>query len=324
MREEFAPSQVDAPPPLHEVAWRWIRRAAVVGVVASLVIHIVGLAASTMIVMPAGSGGESGSGGGAVEMALVSEGSLGEDAGSSLPSFATPGEGLSADPGGQTPQLSLGGELGGAGEIGIGDGLVDISVGAGDIGGTGDLGGGGVGGGGGFGSGGTSFFGVEARGERFVFIVDTSGSMGVAGKIQSLKQELLESLAKMGDSAQFIVIPFSDTAMPIGGKAQWTRATAAGKRAVGREIESLRADGGTEPFGGFEIAFQLRPRPQAIFFMTDGEFPEQIGTNIIALNRDWKVPVHCLCFVSNAAETMMKQIAAESGGTYTFIPGPSP
>jgi hypothetical protein len=323
--KQFEPEEdADALPPLTHVALRWLKRAAVMGLVISLVVHVIALVASTMIIMPAGRGEGSGGVGGAVEMALVSGESLGSDAASELPSFATPGEGLSADLGSADAPLSVGGETGASGQVGVGDGLVDISVGAGDIGGTGDLGGGGVGGGGGIGSGGTSFFGVEARGERFVYIVDTSGSMGVAGKIQALKKELLQSISKMADSAQFVVIPFSDSAVPIGGKGEWTRATPTGRKVISREIEVLRADGGTEPFGGFEIAFVLRPRPHAIFFMTDGEFADQTAEQIISLNKDWKVPIHCLCFVSNGAEATMKRIAQESGGTYTFVPGPSP
>ena len=51
----------------------------------------------------------------------------------------------------------------------------------------------------------------------------------------------------------------------------------------------------------FEIAFQqLRPRPDAIFFMTDGLFPPTVAAALPTLNNGRKpVPIHAIfCFLT--------------------------
>ncbi len=177
---------------------------------------------------------------------------------------------------------------------------------------------------GGSGSGGASFFGIEAQGSRFVYIVDVSGSMSVGGKIQSLRAELARSVNDLVGNSQFVIVPFSSDASVLGGKNAWTEATDRNKRAIGSAIEVLPADGGTNPSPGFLIAFALKPKPDAIYFMTDGEFSPTIVQEIAAMNRQLDIRIHCICFVSKESEEQMKTIARQSGGTYTFVPGGAP
>ena len=47
---------------------------------------------------------------------------------------------------------------------------------------------------GGGGTGSTTFFGVEARGQRFLYIVDISGSMTTQGRLTILTRNLAESI----------------------------------------------------------------------------------------------------------------------------------
>ena len=54
------------------------------------------------------------------------------------------------------------------------------------------------------------------------------------------------------------------------------------------------------------------------------EVAEEAASQIMALNSELKVPIHCICFVSDGSADMMKVIAQKSGGTYTFVPGPRP
>ncbi len=64
---------------------------------------------------------------------------------------------------------------------------------------------------GGAGGGGAKFFGVEARGSRFIFIVDVSGSME-GGKIVTLRSELTKSIDGLAENSLFIEgdLPFGD------------------------------------------------------------------------------------------------------------------
>lgn len=200
------------------------------------------------------------------------------------------------------------------------------------LGGSGDIGGGQTGrddglsvtGGSGGGGGGASFFGVEARGNRFAYIIDVSGSMDVGGKLQSLQRELANSVSNLSESSSFVVFTFSSGAAALGGRKSWTQATGQGKGWAKLEIERLRAEGGTVPLPAFQDVLAIKPRPDAIYFMTDGEFESTVVEEVQALNRKYRVPVHCICFVSKDAEGLMRRIAQLSGGTYTFVQGPRP
>ena len=209
--------------------------------------------------------------------------------------------------------------------LGTGDGPSEIE----DGGGAGDIGsmpGEGLGGAGG---GGAKFFGVEATGSRFAYVVDVSGSMEGA-RLERLRTELIGSVVELQESAQFIVVPFASGAAPLGDRSQWTEASPTGKRWAKNTIntELARARDGTVPLPGFQIAFSLRPRPDAIYFMTDGEqFPPGTLEELATLNGQFKVPVHCIRFgdgeidagAQNGAEQVMRTIAKQSKGTYKFI-----
>lgn len=299
---------------------RWAAGAMLLALGISLMVHVIGLIASAAILVGGGRGEGPARIGVPVEVAIIGEPSPAPatGGGGGLPELPAPpvaSDGGDELPG--TPQLTLEG-------TGSDEGVAELEVGAGagDQGeslGTGPPGGGG---GGGSGSGGTSFFGVEARGDRFVFIVDVSGSMGVGGKIESLRRELIKAIDGLPESGSFLIIPFADTAVPLFGKAEWTRATNAGKRKAYGAIGQLAANGGTEPLEGFELAGLVRPRAHAVYFMTDGQFDAAVADAVRAMNAEAKIPVHAICFVSNESEAMMRRIATESGGTFTFVPGP--
>ncbi len=175
---------------------------------------------------------------------------------------------------------------------------------------------------GGAGGGGTRFFGVEATGSRFAYIVDISGSMA-GPKLESLKHELESSIDTLAEHASFSVVLFSTDATPLGGKAGWTDAAQRHKKATFAQIATIQASGATNPAPAFEIVFSLRPRPDAIYFMTDGLFDAAVVGQIEQINRSSAgtlVPVHCIAFTSRESEHLLKRIAEFSDGTYTYVP----
>lgn len=202
--------------------------------------------------------------------------------------------------------------------VGALDDLRDFgpAVGGGDIGDGEGIGAGGTG------SGGASFFGVEAQGRRFAYIVDVSGSMSYGGKMEALRQALVTSVDGLTANGQFLVVAFSSDAWPLGGRAKWTDATPSSQRWARRLIMAMEPSGGTQPTPAFVEVFALRPRPDAIYFMTDGEFPDQVATEIASLNREHEIPIHCITLVNPNAASLMREIARQSGGSYTHVPGP--
>jgi len=177
------------------------------------------------------------------------------------------------------------------------------------------------------GGGGASFFGVEAVGSRFAYVVDVSGSM-TGTRLAMLQEQLIGSIEGLLDHASFCIVLYSGDFRVVGGRTAWTPATEGNKRAAALEIRGLSAGGGTVPLPAFEEVFSLSPRPDAIYFMTDGEFQDE-GTVIGRIGQmngtgRSRTPIHCIAFDSRVSERVMQRIAALSGGSYTFVAGTTP
>ncbi len=296
---------------------RFAKRATVVGVVVSLLIHLTAWFIAMHLRVEHNSRGGAAGGASVVDFAVMTDVELAQltDEALALESPVVPEVTLpdtatvdlldappDIDLSGAMHELAETGSLTGAGDLGSGPGMGE----------------------GGGGAGGAGFFGAEATGSRFVYIVDTSGSMSFGGRIERLRDELTKSIDGLMENAHYLPITFSTGAIPLGGEVRWLQANERNKRSSRREVMAIQSGGGTNPAPAFHLAFQLRPRPDAIFFMTDGEFPDQVAGEIERLNAEHRVPIHSICFMSREAEALMRRIARESGGTYTFVPGGGP
>ncbi len=286
----------------------------------SLAFHLLALVIAGLIGIGVAQAGGAGSGDAPIEMAIVTESELGElqqaGIGGDLPEAPKV-------PLAETETIELLGTSPVITDAGLSE-TIDITatVGGGDVGGALGLGGPGGGIGGGAGGGAATFFGAEARGTRFAYIVDVSGSMGYDGKIESLKRELARSVEALLENAHFFVCPFSSGAAPLEGRRDWLDASDGSKLRARRAIAALQAEGSTIPGPAFEIVFTLRPRPDAIYFMTDGLFDPAVAVDLVRLNAETRIPIHCITFVNKESESLMRKIAEDSGGTYSHVPGP--
>jgi hypothetical protein len=200
-----------------------------------------------------------------------------------------------------------------------------------------------------------TFLGTVATGRRFCIIADNSGSMR-GTPVETLKVEVLRTLRSLAKDSQFHVIFFNSEPepQPVPG---WLN----GGQAVEQVLPWLRtitARGGTRPTPAFELAFHLDPKPDAIFFMTDGVIPPNVPDAVAALNaRGRLLPVHTILFSDKVgrlaaltqpplrplppaqqqalarrvqSETArlqrailpLQRIAAQSGGTFRAVPVP--
>lgn len=189
---------------------------------------------------------------------------------------------------------------------------IGSSVGAGDVGSISKLAAGVSGAG-------TSFFGVEAEGFRFAYIVDMSGSMDVAGKWERTRQELIASIEELAEGAMFLVVLFSSDAALLEGRKDWTDAVDRNKRWVRGVLSQIAPNGATHPMPAFMVVLTTRPRPDAIYFMTDGQFDESVAIELQRMNLELQIPIHCITFGDRSAEVQMRQIAKDSGGSYTHV-----
>ncbi len=280
----------------------------------SLLVHVVVLLIAALIQMnqPVA---QLGSGAPEVEFAVMTDAELAEIAAEELALEAPDAESASAALQVQA-EIDLGALDIDMSELADTTGEVTLQLGGGDLEGVG------LGVGDSVGSG-ASFFGVEARGNRFAFVVDTSGSMVNDGRLGSMQQELIGSISGMFSSSDFFVAFFNSGARPLGDRGVvWAQATDSGKTWARAHILDARAEGGTNPLPGFQLVSMLDPQPDAIYFMTDGEFHEDNAEQILGMFRRTGIPIHCITFRSREGEAVMRRIASATRGTYTHVEGP--
>ncbi len=179
---------------------------------------------------------------------------------------------------------------------------------------------------------GASFFGLEAQGRRFAYIVDVSGSMnaptgdGESTRWDLTRAEILRSINGLEENIDFYVVLYSSVPYPLFGNTQWIRADTSNKRSAGSALFGIAPAGGTKPVPAFSQVFTLDPEPDAIYFMTDGLIGTEAPAEIRAMNRKNRIPIHCILFGNlgntndaKAAKNMLSNIAKYSGGKFTHI-----
>jgi hypothetical protein len=182
-----------------------------------------------------------------------------------------------------------------------------------------------------------TFFTSKAKGQRFCIIADCSGSM-MGAPLLYLKQEMVKTLSSLKEESQFYVVFFSSQAIPMPSPG-WVNGGKANVAKVLPWIQAMPALGGTQPLPAFMTAFQLKPRPDVIFFMTDGIIPVNVPEQVAALNQmEPRVVVNTIMFAHpnilgtgrpaplivlqpslNLAANLLSRIAERSGGTYDLI-----
>ena len=163
-----------------------------------------------------------------------------------------------------------------------------------------------------------SFFGVRARGQFFVFVVDQSGSMIDDDRLTRAKIELLRSVFALQPPQRFEVIFYNEEATPMPGGPQPRPADLKTKNQLTAWLHVIGPDGGTDPRPAMVQALALQP--DAVFLLSDGEFPEGTVERVAKLNPR-KVPIHCVDMTGGQAGNHLLRIARDSGGQYASRPG---
>jgi len=201
-----------------------------------------------------------------------------------------------------------------------------------------------------------SFMGNQGKGSRVVFVVDVSGSMSAssqtAGKTISrfdlLKQELAKSLNQLRSGVQYQVIYFSDFAWPHDEvdtndpasmeKYEWDirpghqgvripryrylAATPANLSKSRKIIADSINPGGTNWGAGLLMALAGTPKPDLIFFMTDGNRSDALTwvDEVTAANARGKpATIHTTAMMEPSAAKDLADLARRNGGKFTVI-----
>ncbi len=166
------------------------------------------------------------------------------------------------------------------------------------------------------------FFGIGDTGKSFVYVVDCSDSMNERNKFRRAKYELMRSLEQLSSDQRYFVIFYSDGAYPMDADEP----VAATEQQVAQTtewIQDVEAGGGTNPLPALLLALAMQP--DAIYFLTDGQFDPQIMLELRGRNRDnrrlslTQIPIHTIAFGDRRAEGLMKSISRSSGGRYRFV-----
>lgn len=164
----------------------------------------------------------------------------------------------------------------------------------------------------------TAFFGIRARGQFFVFVLDQSGSMIDDDRLTRAKIELRRSVFALQPPQRFEVIFYNDQATPMPGGPLPRTADQQSKNQLMTWLRLIDPDGETNPKSA--IAQALALRPDAVFLLSDGEFPEGTVEAVAKLNSR-KIPIHCVDLTGGEAGDHLQRIARDSGGKYASRPG---
>jgi hypothetical protein len=164
----------------------------------------------------------------------------------------------------------------------------------------------------------TAFFGIRARGQFFIYVVDCSESMIDDDRIARATIELRRSVFALQQPQKFEVIFFNTESIPMPGGPIPRSADLQSKNQLLLWLRLIEPDGGTDPRPALKQAITLRP--DAVFLLSDGDLPEGTVKEIAKLNTR-KVPIHCDDLAGGVAGDQLKLIAADSGGQYASRPG---
>lgn len=200
--------------------------------------------------------------------------------------------------------------------------------------------------------------GQTALGRRVVFVVDVSGSMSAVGSGESisrfdlLKKELIKAINQMPMNTQYQILFFSDYAWPHDqvdsrsadalAKYRWEidpkdykkakipafrfiQATPFSLRDTADIIQRSDNPGGTNWGSGLLMALNASPKPDVIFFMTDGlRSDEQGWVDIVTAENKRRLPltaIYTSAMQQPDAARELDDLAKRNGGRFTVVLG---
>ncbi len=161
----------------------------------------------------------------------------------------------------------------------------------------------------------TRFFSSAGNAYNIVYMVDRSASM--IDTIDPLKKELKRSIEQLQPMQKFQVIFFS-SGKPVEGPAKkliW--ATDRNKKMYSQFIDSIHAEGQTDPQWALQRALGMKP--DLIYLLTDGVFSEKIAKKMIKWARDYHVKINTIAYMREIGSGILTQIAERTGGVYRFV-----
>jgi len=174
----------------------------------------------------------------------------------------------------------------------------------------------------------TEFFGTKAYGSRFVFVIDGSSSMMNSRWLRATR-ELLSTLNELDEDQEFLVLVYNTSTMVMFNlptdQADLIPATDENTFRTKVWLGNQRPRGGTLPARTMQLA--LRMKPDAIYFLSDGELADDTMFRLKTWNSPKKdakgvlrkIPIHTVLLGSRFGLLTMKTIADQNNGIFTSV-----
>ena len=165
----------------------------------------------------------------------------------------------------------------------------------------------------------TSFFGIRARGQFFIYVVDQSGSMIDDDRLTRAKIELRRSVFALQPPQRFEVIFYNDEATPMPGGPAAPPGRSADQepaRRLAPPDRPRRWDATADRQWPWPSLSDPTPSSSSPTASTPRGPSRRLPGPTLR-----KIPIHCVDFSGGQAGDHLKRIARDSGGQYASRPG---
>ena len=190
----------------------------------------------------------------------------------------------------------------------------------------------------------SNFMGVKSQANKIMFIIDYSASM--RGRDKVMRYELCKAIDKLPAVGSVSVIFFSGPTWIAGQDAaalhknwegtngggwkpkeghtperpKWLPVTPSNKKKLKEAVVSTPLTFGTVWDNSFEWAFYMNPKPDVIYFMTDGNANKNLQGMDIIKSKKGRTKIYTIGYGAPAgAKQPLEEIAALTGGKSKFV-----
>jgi hypothetical protein len=190
----------------------------------------------------------------------------------------------------------------------------------------------------------SNFMGVKSQANKILFIIDYSASM--KGRDKVMRYELCKAIDKLPAVGSVAVLFFSGPTWIAGQDAnalhknwegsngggwkpkeghtperpKWMPVTPSNKKKLKEAVVSTPLTFGTVWDNSFDWAFYMNPKPDVIYFMTDGNANKNLQGMEIIKSKKGKTKIYTIGYGAPAgAKKPLEEIAAITGGKSKFV-----